>query len=90
MLTIKSAALTHDTETIGKMDPYVKWTYAGKTWQTTVKDNAGKTPEWNEAFRLPVVDCETSKPILISAYDKENIGNDKLIGEKSLLITGLM
>lgn len=53
-ITVKKAELTHDTETFGKMDPYVTWTYEGHVYKTTVKDNAGKKPVWNEVFNLSV------------------------------------
>lgn len=46
-LVVKSAVLTHDTETTGRMDPYVKFVCDGKEYLTAVKDDAGKTPVWN-------------------------------------------
>jgi len=46
-LTIREANLKRDTDTFGKMDPYVTFDYAGKEWRTKVKEGAGKTPVWN-------------------------------------------
>lgn len=45
---IKGAILKKDTETFGKMDPYVKFSCEGKDYETTVMEGAGKTPVWNQ------------------------------------------
>ena len=48
---ICSANLTRDTETFGKMDPFVEFSIdGGLIHKTAVKDEAGKTPVWNEEF----------------------------------------
>lgn len=49
-VTIKSGVLTHDTELIGSMDPFVKWNYREKEYKTTVHYKGGKKPSWNEVF----------------------------------------
>ena len=40
------AKLTHDTETFGKMDPYVKVTIGGQSQKTKTHNSGGKTPRW--------------------------------------------
>ena len=48
-IKIASASLTRDTETFGKMDPYLELSIGGnQIHKTAVLDGAGKTPEWNE------------------------------------------
>ena len=53
-LTVIEADLTRDTETFGKMDPFVKFTYGDLKFMTTEKSNAGKKPIWNETFLINV------------------------------------
>ena len=43
-LTVVEARLTRDTETFGKMDPYVKLSTRQQQFKTKVKNGAGKTP----------------------------------------------
>ena len=50
------ADLTRDTETFGKMDPFIKFTYNELEFRTTEKSNAGKKPIWNETFKIDVKD----------------------------------
>jgi Ca2+-dependent lipid-binding protein len=47
-LTLTKATLKRDTEFLGKMDPYVDFTYNGVYCKTKVADDQGKTPVWNE------------------------------------------
>ena len=53
-LTVVEAELTRDTETFGKMDPFVKFSYGDLEFRTTEKSNAGKKPIWNETFQIDV------------------------------------
>lgn len=46
-ILILNAQLTHDTEIMSKMDPYVIIKYGMKQYKTKVLNEAGKTPEWN-------------------------------------------
>ena len=50
-VTVCSANLTRDTEMVGNMDPFCEISIGGeKVYKTAVKDEAGKTPVWNEEF----------------------------------------
>lgn len=66
-LTVVEANLTKDTEFMGKMDPFVTIQYSSGQpgvkhhFKTTVKDDAGKTPKWNETFKLEVKDIAQEK-----------------------------
>lgn len=53
-LTIVEARLTRDTEFFGKMDPFAVCEYRQQKFKTKVKQNAGKTPVWNEMFTIDV------------------------------------
>lgn len=53
-LTVLQAKLTRDTETFGKMDPYCVITYRQEKHKTQTKNNAGKTPVWNQTFDLDI------------------------------------
>lgn len=57
-LKIISASFLKDADLIGKQDPYIQFKYGGKSFQTTVKDGAGKFAEWNEVFSLNKLDLE--------------------------------
>ena len=53
-LTVVEARLTRDTEFFGKMDPFCQVEYRQQKFKTKVKQNAGKTPVWNETFTVDV------------------------------------
>ena len=38
------------------MDPYVEIVYKKEVQQTQIKENAGKTPEWNVTMNAIVID----------------------------------
>ena len=63
-MTVVRAELTRDTETFGKMDPFVVIEAANEqSFQTEVKDDAGKKPEWNEMFTIEVADLANEKTV---------------------------
>lgn len=75
-LTIRRAVLVRDTETLGKMDPYVTWKHGEKTYKTTVQKDAGKNPVWGEKFKLPVLDRTVSTTMRFSVMDEETFKDD--------------
>lgn len=72
------ANLTRNTEVFGKMDPYIKMQVGdGEVQSTTVKENAGIHPKWDESFRFQI-----SNPMLslkLSVMDKD-VSADDCIG----------
>ena len=46
-LTVIEARLDRDTETFGKMDPYVVIHNRMQRLRTTTQEDAGKEPTWN-------------------------------------------
>lgn len=80
-LNVKRANLTHDTELMGKMDPYVTLTLGNLTQKTTIKENAGKNPEWNEKFEFS---SRSGDILTLVVLDKEDVGTDDEIGHAKL------
>lgn len=54
VVTALKCKLTRDTETFGKMDPYVLFKVKDQKAMTQVKIDAGKECEWNETFTFHV------------------------------------
>ena len=57
-LTVVSASLPQAQElqnldSFGKQDPFIRFSYRGKNYQTTVKNDGSKEPTWNEEFFIP-------------------------------------
>lgn len=50
MIKIYSANLRRDTETFGKMDPYVLLKFGEEEQKTRVLEGAGKSPKWDQEF----------------------------------------
>ena len=85
-LTVIEARLTRDTETFGKMDPYVKIVTRQQQFRTKTKDSAGKTPVWNETFNIDVK--YVGDDITLQVYDAD-VGADDIIGEVTFKLSAL-
>ena len=77
-LTIISAKLTHDTEILGKMDPYLSLSLKTKQLKTKVHEDAGKFPSWNELFSFRT--DEVSDVVEFSVWDHDVLSKDDQIG----------
>ena len=53
-LTLVEAKLTHDTEIMGSMSPYVTLVIDGKKYKSKVMNRAGKKPKWQQKFTFEV------------------------------------
>ena len=53
-LEVVEARLTRDTQSIGKMDPYLMITMRQQKFQTQPHSSGGKTPTWEETFEINV------------------------------------
>jgi Ca2+-dependent lipid-binding protein len=82
-ITVKKANLTHDTELMGKMDPFVVLKVGKFQQQTSIKENAGKIAEWNEKFEFTARHGDTLE---IHVLDKEDVGADDEIGHAELYV----
>lgn len=49
-IIIREASFLKDADALGKQDPYIKFKYENKEYQTDVKDDAGKHAKWDETF----------------------------------------
>ena len=59
------AFLTRNTEIGSEMDPYVLINYGGKKYKTTVQDEAGKHPVWNESFSIYVTNLNDTVKVIV-------------------------
>ena len=73
--------MTRDTETFGKMDPFVKFKYGELEFMTTEKSNAGKKPIWNETFQIDVKSLEDN--LILAVMDADPMSDD-IIGEATI------
>ena len=85
-LTVIEARLTRDTETFGKMDPYVKISTRQQNFKTAVKNGAGKTPVWNQTFNIDVK--YVGDDMTIQVFD-EDVGSDDKVGEASIKLSSV-
>ena len=82
LVLIKDASFFEDVDAFGDQDPFIKFKYGDKTYQTEVKEDAGKNASWFETFVLFNVDKLAVKntEIVFEAFDKEVVSKDKCIG----------
>ena len=71
-LHLIEAKLTHDTQKIGKMDPYVIVKIREEDWTGPIHDNGGKHPNWENLdntkdFKIKYLGDE----IFFHVYDEE-------------------
>ena len=85
-LTVIEARLERDTETFGKMDPYVVIHNRMQRLRTTTQEGAGKEPTWNETLELDVKYIGDDMKIWVM---DEDVTNDDLIGEASVKLSSL-
>ena len=82
------AHLTHDTETFGKMDPYVKMTCRDEEWKSSVADDAGKKPKWNNQF-FDINVHYLGDDLHFKVFD-DDIGKDDMVGSGSTKLSALV
>eukprot|EP00355_Strombidium_rassoulzadegani_P007351 CAMPEP_0168618524 /NCGR_PEP_ID=MMETSP0449_2-20121227/6118_1 /TAXON_ID=1082188 /ORGANISM="Strombidium rassoulzadegani, Strain ras09" /LENGTH=95 /DNA_ID=CAMNT_0008659405 /DNA_START=20 /DNA_END=307 /DNA_ORIENTATION=+ len=78
ILTIKvvRAEMKQDADFFGKMDPFCVLNHEqGNEYRTNTKDEAGKTPRWNQKFEFKAY-LEDS--ITFSVYDEDTMQNEYL------------
>ena len=79
LVTMVEAVLTRDTELVGQMDPYIVIMIGDKKWKTTIKDNAGTHPMWNESFAVDLKHFKKEKIMSILVLD-DDVGEDDQVG----------
>ncbi len=86
-IKIVGAALTRDTEMIGKMDPYLELSIGGvQVHKTKTLDEAGKNPQWNEECSFEVKDLNVEVQFKVS---DEDYGSDDIVGEGKCTLADL-
>jgi len=70
------ANLTHNTELIGKMDPYVQFNLGNHKVRTNVCRKGGKHPMWDDSVTLPV--SNEFQTCTISIRDKDLLKDDNI------------
>lgn len=73
-----NAKLTHDTETFGRMDPFVKITIGSQSMQTKTHNSGGKTPRWEETLKFKLQGNE--EELKLAVFDEDMTKND-LVGD---------
>lgn len=86
-LKIVKAQLERDTEAFGKMDPFCVIKYGTKEYRTQVKDEAGKTPVWNQEFKFFVDNIQ--KDLVMTVFDKD-LTSDDLVGRIEVQISDII
>lgn len=72
------ANLSRNTESLGKMDPYVICKINEVQKKTKAHNEGGKKPKWNEKLVFPFVEKVPSL-VFLEIFDKD-IASDDLIG----------
>ena len=82
---------SNNTEEIGLMDPFVKFTFRDITEKTATIDEGGKLVSWNEEVTFSVADIDDfeNEDILVKIIDKDVISNDT-VGSRSFKVGELL
>jgi len=71
------ANLTHNTEWIGRMDPYCAFIVGNKRINSQICKKGGKHPHWNDSITIPVAN---ESKLMVELMDKDKITHDDHIG----------
>ena len=83
-LHIIDAKLTRDTETFGKMDPYVIINTREQRIRTKTAQDQGKTPKWNECMDIDVK--YIGDDLHLQVFD-EDVTCSEIIGENRIKLS---
>jgi hypothetical protein len=79
------ANLTHNTDLIGKMNPYCAVNVGGTMFKGQVCKKGGKHPIWNDSITIPTIGTESTA--IVDVMDKDRITHDDHIGSFVLDLT---
>ena len=74
----QTAQLTKDSDSWGKMDPYVKVTVGANTQSTKPAKDMGKTPSWSDILNFRVAGEQS---LYVAIFDKDKFSKDEFLGE---------
>jgi len=78
------ANLTHDTDLIGRMNPYCAFNVGNVRIKSQVCNKGGKHPHWNDAVTIP----STGEPTaIVDLMDRDKITKDDTIGSFTIDLT---
>ena len=79
-IKIVDATFLKDADLFGKHDRYIKFAYGRGTFETTVKDDAGKYALWNETFTLGNIAAQVQAggSLVLEAFEKDLASSDFL------------
>jgi Ca2+-dependent lipid-binding protein len=78
-----TARLTRDTQTFGRMDPYLVFKIGSTQQKTKTHEAGGKTPNWSDILCFTITD---EKELAIRVLDEEVVSDD-IIGETRIDLT---
>jgi Ca2+-dependent lipid-binding protein len=87
-IVILEARLTHDTEPLGKMDPYVIVETRMQRFRTKTQDDAGKTPAW--ADEVLEIDVKYVGDDIHFVVMDEEVASDDHVGECTVKLTSFI
>ena len=89
LLTVKfeEAKLVRDTETMGKMSPYLTIVFKGHKLKTKVHNYGGKEPVWGDEFVLEVED--PTEEMVLRVWDQDLTTSDA-VGFTKIKMSSLM
>ncbi|KAI4355010.1 hypothetical protein L6164_003829 [Bauhinia variegata] len=67
---------------LSDIDPYVILTYRSQEHKSTVTENGGSNPQWNQTFLFTVSDSASELNLRI--MDKDNFSSDDFLGEATV------
>ena len=82
-LHVIEAKLTHDTD-VNAMDPYCIIKVREQEFKTTVKEEGGKEPKWNQSFNIDVK--YIGDDLTIHVMD-DDIGKDDEVGHSKIKLS---
>jgi len=71
------ANLTHNTDLIGKMNPYCAFIVGDSVFKGQICKKGGKHPHWDDAITIPV---SNQKQVIVELMDKDRFSRDDNIG----------
>ena len=88
-MNLKSAELYHNYDKFKKQDPYCVVIYGDLAWKSSIHNNGGLFPIWNEYYFLKPKLNTKVKDITIRIWDKDIIKSDDYIGKVTIEIENI-
>ncbi|PHJ24353.1 elicitor-responsive protein, partial [Cystoisospora suis] len=86
-VTVYCARDLYSTNLIAKMDPYCIVSMGTHVFKTNVDDHGGKTPHWNQTFRM---DYAGESHIRFKVMDKDKLSKDDYVGMADVTLSPIV